>query len=171
MRPPRMEVPALLAAASVLVAGCGDLEARRFATPEATVNALFMAYGVEAVPEPAILARMQEGGRFVPEDDEAQRSCFADHRGPADEGGAGYVFGLLAAGKDHLVFDQDGDVARVYPTSRRGDDAPHVVLRRADSKWKIVLGESVPPEVRARLYQLYGHAEEQAARTGAPVGR
>ncbi len=144
----------LLALVSTLLfaLGCSGPEgAHRFRTPEATVRSLFTAYGVEDVPEHAILARLGEGGRFVPEDAPGARACFADFRGPGDDALAGYVFGALAAGKDRLRYERDGDRATVLPTGALGPDAPRVVLRRLDGQWKIVLRESVPAEVRGRL--------------------
>jgi hypothetical protein len=151
----------------VVALGCSGGEGdHRFLTPEATVRSLFTAYAIEDIPEQAVLARMERGGRFTPEDVAGYRACFADFRGPADEGLAGYVFGALAAGKDHLRYEQDGELATVLPTDDEGPEAPRIVLRRAGGEWKIVIRESVPADVRARLFQLYGRAEERAGRAG-----
>jgi len=39
-------------------------------------------------------------------------------------------------------------------------DAPPVVLRKDGGEWKIVLAESVPPEVQRELLALHRRADE-----------
>lgn len=151
---------------SMLVLGCGDVDPAH-ATPEATIASLFGAYGVEEMPEAAAVDRLRSGGRFELRDPTAHAACFADYAGVEDEGAAGYVFGQLVVRKDHLRYERDGETARVYPSERRGEGAPVVTLRRADGAYRIVLDESVPPEVRERLRALYERSRARELR-GVP---
>jgi hypothetical protein len=148
-----------------LLAACAASADRRFATPEDTVRTLFAAYGLEHVSERAIVARLAEGQRFELLDPEGFRACFADHRGPEHEGMAGYVFGVLVAGKEHLRFRADGERVRVL-VGRGGASDPGIVLRHTRDGFKIVLAESVPEDVRRQLLALYDRSRAHAARVG-----
>ncbi len=158
---------AALALLLPLVAACAGGGDPRFVTPEDTVRTLFAAYGLEHVPEETILARLAEGQRFELLDPAGFRACFADHRGPEHEGMAGYVFGVLAAGKEHLRFRADGERVRVL-VGRGGASDPRIVMRRTRGGFKIVLAESVPEDVRRRLLALYDRSRTHAARVGLP---
>jgi hypothetical protein len=155
-----------VALCALLLASCagGDGADPRFAAPADTVRTIFTAYGIEGMSEAAVLARLAEGGRFVLQDPAAFRASFADHRGPQHEGMAGYVFGILAAGKEHLRYRIEGERATVVVG--QGDDAPRIVMRRGDNGYKVVLAESVPEAVREQLLSLYGRSRERAARSG-----
>ena len=64
--------------------------------------------------------------------------------------------------KDHLRYERsaDGDTMRVIPM-RDGDAGHPIVLRRTDAGWKIALRESVPDELRQRLYRVYEEARQR----------
>ena len=49
---------------------------------------------------------------------------------------------------------------RVIPM-RDGDAGHPIVLRRTDAGWKIALRESVPDELRQRLYRVYEEARQR----------
>lgn len=133
----------------------------RFSTPERTVQTLFTAYGLERASQAEVRQRMIDGGRFSLRDPDSYRACFTDLSGPTEEGLAGFVLGALAAGKDELRTSVSGDRAVVSP--REGVE---IVLRRRDeeSPWRIVLRESVPDEVRARMNAVALDYEHRQAR-------
>lgn len=142
----------------LLIAACkADTKSEAFASPAATVSSLFAAYGVKNVPEQEIQRRLQANERFDLVDESLFVACFSDWQGDHDQGLGGYVFGRLVAAKDHLRIDIDDGVARV--SSEIGDPslAP-VVLVETDDGWKIDLRQSVPSELRQRLYEIYRRA-------------
>ena len=164
-RPILLALGALL---GILVAGCEDRPADpRFATPRATLDSLFDSYGVRDVPQELIRSRLRQRDRFELLDAELYRRCFADFQGEVDEGLAGFVFGSLVAGKDDLRIVVTDGTANVFPTSAEASPRP-VVLREEDGEWKIVLRESVPPDVQRRLAEVYERSQELARRRGVP---
>lgn len=136
-----------------------------FASPKATIDTLFTAYDVKTVPQSEIRRRFTVGERFKLYDHELFKSCFSDWQGEHDEGLGGYVFGKLVAGKDELGIEVDETVARVRPLSAQ-EDFPPVVLIKQDAGWKIDLRQSVPADVRQRLYEVSRRARrmEQQSR-------
>lgn len=155
-------VPAHLAACALTIAlsalpGCREQHDKRFDTPAATIDALFRSYGIAELSEAEVRARLQARERFELRDPRLHRECFADWRGEQDQGLAGYVFGRLAAAKDHLRIDVEGDLAQITP-GIEGAAQEATVLVRQDGAWKIALRQSVPEEVRQQLYQVYRRA-------------
>ncbi|MDH3728016.1 MAG: hypothetical protein OER77_10840 [Myxococcales bacterium] len=128
-----------------------------FESPNATIDTLFRAYDVQDVPQAEIRRRFQARERFKLVDENLFRSCFSDWQGEHDQGLGGFVFGQLVAAKDELTIDFQGDTAHVRASSSAPDHSP-VVLVKQDSGWKIDLRQSVPPDVRQRLYEVYRHA-------------
>jgi hypothetical protein len=137
----------------------------RFHTPRATIQTLLDVYGVGDVAEEEVQRRMSLGRRFQLQDPELFHLCFSDFRGPEDEGLAGYVFGSLAAAKDHLRITMTRDVATVIPEVDAGPGRP-VTLRQDGDDWKIVLRESVPASVQQRLRAVYRRSVDQHQRAG-----
>lgn len=140
----------------------------RYSSPEHTVTTLFTAYGLESLSQDEVRQRMASNGHLELRDRETYLACFGDLETPADEGLAGFVLGALAAGKDELRTTITQDRATVSP--RPGVE---VVLRREDDgRWRIVLAESVPAEVRARMGIVaadYEHRQRRGLSTGATV--
>jgi hypothetical protein len=156
------------AAALVLVAACGAEADPRFSTPESTISTMMAAYGIDAMSEEEIQRHMREHRRFDLRDEAAFRACFSDYAGPADEGAAGFVFGMIAAKKDSLRIDVDeGTRAVIYPDRDRVDRMV-TLLREDDGEWKISLERSVPADVRRTLRQVYDRARTQNQQQGAP---
>lgn len=159
----------LLSALSVLLLahGCGEDDADpRFATPEATVGTLLESYGVDRMSQDDIQESMRKRARFELRDEQAYRACFGDWNGPQDEGLAGFVFGTVAAGKDQLEVEREGDRARVYPDPERRDRS--VVLVEREGEWKISLRDSVPSSVREALTEEYRRMSDRNRRAGRP---
>lgn len=149
--------------ALVLVSGClGDDP--RFATPEATVQAMLGSYGLEAVSEADVRARLASRAPFTLRDEATFRAVFVDHRGPHDDGAAAYVLGRIAAAKDHLAYHTvgDGDVR----VSVRGETSALALLVRTDDGYRVELARSVPRDVRAQLREVYRRRSEALARAG-----
>ena len=136
-----------------------------FASPKATIDTLFSAYDVKDVPQSEIRRRFTVGERFKLYDHELFKSCFSDWQGEHDEGLGGYVFGQLVAAKDELGIEVDETVARVRPLSAQ-EGFPPVLLVKQKAGWKIDLRESVPPDIRQRLYEVSRRARrvEQQSR-------
>lgn len=166
---PRRAASIAFALATALALGAceDDPPDPRFATPDATVRTLFTAYGVEDLTQAEIQQRMMTRGQFELRDEAAYRACFADFRGPEDEGLAGFVFGTLAAAKDELEIVPSRDVIHVFP-DRAGRPDRSVVMRREEAGYKIVLRESVPRDVQRQLLDVHRRASEQARRHGSP---
>lgn len=137
----------------------------RFHTPRATIDTLLDVYGVADVSQDEVQRRMRLGRRFQLQDPQVFHSCFSDFRGPEDEGLAGYVFGSLAAAKDHLRLTISDDEATVIPEVDGGPGRP-VVLRKQGLSWKIVLRRSVPTSVQRRLRAVYRRSQEQHEQAG-----
>ena len=146
---------------ALFITACSEPPDPRFATPEASIRTLMSAYGVEDLSEEEVQQRLRARARFTLRDADLYRDCFADWTSPHDEGLAGYVFGRVAAAKDHLRFDPVGDgedVAVRFPDARSEGGRAAIILRRTQSGYRIVLRRSVPREVRAQLYQVYERA-------------
>ena len=135
-----------------------------FESPSATIDSLFRAYDVQDVPQAEIRRRLQARERFDLVDENLFRLCFSDWQGDHDQGLGGYVFGQLVAGKDELQLEVDGDTAKVRVASATAGLEPIILVERRDG-WKIDLRQSVPPEVRQRLYEIYRRAR-RVERTG-----
>jgi hypothetical protein len=145
--------------------GCEGLRTAdiRYSTPEHTVQTLFSAYGMELSGEEELRARMARQEPFPLEDRALHASCFSDFDGTsASEGLAGWVFGVLAAGREHQRVEIVGQQATVSPR-----EGIRVVLHPdSHGAWKISLRESVPPEVRRALFAVAERAEDRVRRTG-----
>lgn len=128
-----------------------------FESPNATIDTLFRAYDVQDVPQTEIRRRLQARERFKLLDENLFRSCFSDWQGEHDQALGGFVFGQLVAAKDELTIDVKDGTAHVR-ASLSGPDLPPVVLIKQDVGWKIDLRQSVPPDIRQRLYEVYRHA-------------
>lgn len=136
----------------------------RFRSPEATVRTMLLAYDLADVPQAEIRERMAAHGRFELLDPETFEACFADlPAGPEAEGLAGFVLGAIAAGKDELVFEADGERATVSPR-----DGVQIVLEREGDAWRVVLAESVPRAIRTRIASVAAHSEARLRR-GLPT--
>ena len=147
----------------VVLAGCGEgrVSDSRFATPERTVATLLATHGLAELPQDTIRARIVERGAFELRDAETWRQCFVDLDRPGGEGMAGYVLGILAAGRDDLRYELAGE--RAYAMPREG---VRIAFRRGeDGAYRIALRESVPEEVQRGLLQ----AEESARSRRTPT--
>jgi len=166
---------ALLCAAVIAVlVGCEGATQTvdaRFSTPEHTVRTLMSSYGLEDATQEQIRERMAAHDRFEIQSRATFRECFEDlgptsgTHGAASEGAAGFVFGALAAGRDDVEITMTGDRATLVP--RQGVQI--VMHRGEDGAYRIVLAESVPAEVRARMASLAQHADDRLRR-GIPAG-
>ncbi len=128
-----------------------------FETPEATINTLFRAYGVEKMTQDEARQRLRARERFELLDGELFRSCFADWQGEHDQALGGFVFGQLVAAKDDLRVSAKDDVAEVAVAPDSADIDP-IVLVKLDRAWKIDLRKSIPPTIRQSLYEVYRRA-------------
>lgn len=128
-----------------------------FESPKATIDTLFRAYDVRDVPQIEIRRRLQARERFELVDENLFRSCFSDWQGEHDQGLGGFVFGQLVAAKDELTIDIKEDTARVRASSA-SPELPPIVLIKQPVGWKIDLRQSVPPDLRQRLYEVYRRA-------------
>lgn len=133
----------------------------RFSTPEHTVRTLMSAYGLEDATQDQIRERMAHHDRFEMQSRATFRACFEDlGTSPAAEGAAGFVFGALAAGRDDTAVQLHGETASLSP--RAGVEI--VMHRGEDGAYRIVLAQSVPAEVRARMASLAQHADDRLRR-------
>lgn len=160
---------AITGALFVLV-GCGKKIDPRFQSAEATLGTLFRAYGVDRTREPEVREHMQSGGKFKLRSEDEFRACFADYRGPLDEGLAGFVFGRLVARKDSLTFETKGDRTQVFIRDQ-SKGKPAAVMVAEASGWKLSLKESVPADVAGKLRELYRRAEEDHRRETGSLAR
>jgi hypothetical protein len=153
----------MLAVIGVL-AGCKKEEAvdPRFESVDATLATMMRAYGVEEMTQDEIQAHMRTQGRFELRDEATYQACFLDYRGPQDEGLAGFVFGMLAAGKDQLQVRTVDDRSTVFPTPGRVDRS--VVLFGRNGEWTVSLEESVPGPIREALRGEYERSSNQRRR-------
>lgn len=128
-----------------------------FETPEATIQTLFRAYGVDDMSQDEARRRLAARERFELLDGALFRSCFSDWQGEHDQALGGFVFGQLVAAKEDLRVSVDGNVAEVVVSPEAPDIAPVVVVKH-ENAWKIDLRKSVPPQVRQSLYEVYRRA-------------
>ena len=149
----------------LLLVACGGDDVTttdaRFSTPEHTVETLLGTYGLNDMPQAQIQELIVQRGAFELQDRATWRRCFADIEQPGGEGMAGYVLGLLAAGRDDLRFEMAEDRAYAFP--REG--VRIVMIHGDDGAYRISLRESVPEDVARGLLMV----EENAARR-VPVG-
>ncbi|MGB5811534.1 MAG: hypothetical protein WBG86_13435 [Polyangiales bacterium] len=159
-----MRVTAIAAALLSVLAACKSTSVPpAFETPSATINTLFRAYDVQDVPQQEIRRRLEARERFELIDEGLFFSCFSDWQGDHDQGLGGFVFGQLVAGKDELAVEVDSGTARVRVTSA-SPDLPPVILVKQEGGWKIDLRQSVPPDIRQRLYEVYRRARRAERR-------
>lgn len=141
--------------------GCGDGDVQstdsRFATPERTVETLLGTYGLNDMPQEQITQMIVQRGAFELRDHDTWAECFADLEQPGGEGMAGYVLGLLAAGRDQLRYETAGEYGYAFP--REGVRVVFVHLD--DGTYRISLRQSVPDEVRNGLMRVEENAESQ----------
>lgn len=109
------------------------------------------------MPQQEARRRLQARERFELLDPDLFRSCFSDWEGDHDHALGGFVFGQLVAGKDELDITVEEHVARVRVTSSSPELQPIVLVERGKA-WKIDLRQSVPPDVRQSLYEVYRRA-------------
>jgi hypothetical protein len=153
--------------AASLLAGCGEDVSRvdaRLSTPEHTVQTLLASHGLDALTQEEITARIVERGAFDLEDADAWAACFVDLERPGGEGMAGYVLGLLAAGREQLRYEAAGQRAYVYP--REGVRV--VLVRGDDGGYRVSLQQSVPEDVRRGLLRIEERQGERGA-SASPV--
>jgi hypothetical protein len=144
--------------AVLAIVSCKAEKARvGFESPSATIDSLFRAYGVQEMPQQEARRRLQARERFELLDPDLFRSCFSDWEGDHDHALGGFVFGQLVAGKDELDITVEEHVARVRVTSSSPELQPIVLVERGKA-WKIDLRQSVPPDVRQSLYEVYRRA-------------
>ena len=103
-------------------------------------------------------ARLANREHFQLLDPATYRQCFADWLGPQDEGLAGYVFGSLLAAKESLLYQAQGESMLVRTKQPNGELITLAVMIKDGGKWKVALRQSVPSEIRERLYQVYNDA-------------
>ena len=141
-----------------LIASCKSEPAPSgFESPSATIDSLFRAYGVQDMSQDEARRRLQAHERFELLDSKLFRACFSDWQGEHDQALGGFVFGQLVAGKDELEIRLEDELAEVRAASASVELAP-IVLVKQDRAWKIDLRESVPPQVRQSLYEVYRRA-------------
>lgn len=136
-----------------------------FATPRATVMTLLRTHRLDRAPG-AEVERQVRGptkpgqSRFGDVDKNLMARCFEDFdpNNPVEHGLVGFVIGALAAKRDKLHIEIEGETARV----KAGDNA-RIVLHLRDDGWKISLRDSVPERYRDRMESLF----EQARQGGA----
>jgi hypothetical protein len=128
-----------------------------FESPSATIDSLFRAYGVQDISQQEARRRLEARERFELRDQELFRSCFSDWQGEHDHGLGGFVFGQLVAAKDELQISVEEGTARVRVASATSELQPIVLVKQGQA-WRIDLRQSVPPQVRQSLYEVYRRA-------------
>lgn len=134
-----------------------------FESPRAAIDSLFAAYGVKDLSQQEARRRLQARERFELLDPKLFRSCFSDWEGEHDHALGGFVFGQLVAGKDELQITIEDRTAEVRAASASAELQP-IVLAERDGLWKIDLRQSVPPQVRQSLYEVYRRARRAERR-------
>lgn len=143
---------------ATLIAACKSESAPTgFESPSATIDSLFRAYGVKDISQEEARRRLASRERFELLDQQLFKSCFSDWQGEHDHALGGFVFGQLVAAKDELEISAEPDRAEVRAASASPNLQPIVLLNRGGA-WKIDLRESVPPQVRQSLYEVYRRA-------------
>jgi hypothetical protein len=107
--------------------------------------------------------RLQARERFELLDPVLFRSCFSDWQGEHDQALGGFVFGQLVAAKEDMQIEVRGDTARVQVAPASPELEP-IVLVKQDFAWKIDLRQSVPPQIRQSLYEVYRRARRAERR-------
>jgi hypothetical protein len=107
--------------------------------------------------------RLQARERFELLDPALFRSCFSDWQGEHDQALGGFVFGQLVAAKQDMKIELDEDTARVQVAPASPELKPIVLVKR-DFAWKIDLRQSVPPQIRQSLYEVYRRARRAERR-------
>lgn len=128
-----------------------------FESPSATIDSLFRAYGVQDMTQDEARRRLQARERFELLDPALFRSCFSDWQGEHDHALGGFVFGQLVAAKEDMKIQVEEDIARVSVAPDSAEIRPIVVVKQ-DLAWKIDLRQSVPPDIRQSLYEVYRRA-------------
>jgi hypothetical protein len=147
-----------IALATLLIVACkGEPAATGFESPSATIDSLFRAYGVQDISQDEARRRLASRERFELLDPQLFKSCFSDWQGEHDHALGGFVFGQLVAAKDELEISAEPESAEVRAASASKELQPIVLVKRGGA-WKIDLLESVPPQVRQSLYEVYRRA-------------
>jgi hypothetical protein len=147
-----------LTLAALLIASCkGESAPTGFESPSATIDSLFRAYGVQDISQEEARRRLASRERFELLDPRLFKSCISDWQGEHDHALGGFVFGQLVAAKDELQISAEPKSAAVRAASASTELQP-IVLVNQGGAWKIDLRESVPPEVRQSLYEVYRRA-------------
>ena len=146
------------AIAFLMIASCKPEQAPMgFESPSATIDSLFRAYDVHEISQEEARRRLQARERFSLVDVNLFRQCFADWQGEHDHALGGFVFGQLVAAKEDLEIDLDEDVALVRVAPQKSEMKPIVIVKR-DRAWKIDLRQSIEPQIRQGLYEVYRRA-------------
>ena len=144
--------------AVLLISSCkGEPASTGFESPSATIDSLFRAYGVQDISQEEARRRLASRERFELLDPQLFKSCFSDWQGEHDHALGGFVFGQLVAAKDELQISAEPKSAAVRAASASTELQP-IVLVNQGGAWKIDLRESVPPQVRQSLYEVYRRA-------------
>ena len=148
----------IAALALFLMASCKrDPVPTGFESPSATIDSLFRAYGVQDISQNEARRRLEARERFELRDQALFQSCFSDWQGEHDHGLGGFVFGQLVAAKDELQISIEDGAAQVRAASASRELQPIVLVKQAGA-WKIDLRQSVPPQIRQSLYEIYRRA-------------
>jgi hypothetical protein len=136
-----------------------------FESPRATVDSLFRAYGVQDISQAEARRRLQARERFDLLDPNLFRSCFSDWQGEHDQALGGFVFGQLIAAKEDMKIERREQTAQILVAPSSSEVQP-IVLVEQDGAWRIDLRQSVPPQIRQTLYEVYRRARraERGAR-------
>lgn len=154
---------ALVTLASLGV-GCDAPVDPRYETPRATIGSLLASYGIEDTPEHQVQAMIARGGELRVRDQGLHDGAFADLDEAHDEGSAGWIFGRLAAAKEHLEFQVEGDHATVFTRTEGGRMHQPVHLVRRNGSYRISIEETVPTEVQERFALLYARHARRLGR-------
>lgn len=158
----RFTTPAICAI--LALASCKqDQTPTGFESPRATVDSLFSAYGVRDISQEEARRRLAARERFDLRDAGLFRSCFSDWQGEHDHALGGFVFGQLVAAKDELKIEIDEDTAQIRVAPSSAEIQP-IVLVKQEGAWRIDLRQSVPPQVRQSLYEVYRRARRAERR-------
>lgn len=153
--------PLFILALVAFAAGCASPDPR-YASPEATLETLFSAYGVADLPEREVQRRLFARERFELLSRESMLGAFADYKLEEQEGLTGFVFGRLVARKSSLNTECEARRCLIRPEGE--EETPPVVMVEQSGEWKILLAESVPREVQAQLFALHRRAGELTRR-------
>lgn len=156
----------LLVVTPLVLSACQDAPRdARFDTPEDTVATLLGSFGVDEQTQEEVQRHLRNRGRFDLQDEATYHACFLDFGGPASEGLAGYVFGVVAAGKDQLRFARVGEEVHVFPDPDSRE--LRVVMVDGEAGYRISLRQSVPAEVRRALIAEHERIDARNRRAGA----